>query len=55
VVAVQMADKNIENAVVFDLVPHKLALGTFATIYQVQMTANGKDLSRMETIRSRNG
>jgi hypothetical protein len=32
-VAVEVADENIKNAVMLDLVPHKLVLGTFAAIY----------------------
>ena len=54
-VAVQVTDKDIENAVMFDLIPHELGLGTLAAIYQVQVAANGKHLRRMKTIGSRNG
>ena len=54
-VAVQVADKDVEYTVMLDLVPQQLGLRSFTAIYQIQMAANGKDLRRMKTIRSRNG
>lgn len=52
-VAVEVADEDIKNAVVLDFVMYQLALGAFAAIDQVRDVANGKNLGSMKTVRGR--
>lgn len=52
-IAMQVADKDITNALMLYFVTHQLHLCTFAAINQIQLIPDGEDLGGVIAVRRR--